>query len=361
MKILFFVSGLGAGGKERRFTELMKALKYHENIEFELVIMSHDVHYEEVFDLNVKIHYLIRKVKKDPFVLYRFMKLCRSINPDIVHCWDTMTATYCAFTCKILGIKLVNGMISDAQYQKNIFNKNRFRALITFPFSNIIVGNSRAGLIAYSAPQNKSVVIHNGFNFNRIADLTEIEKIKSNLNIKARYIIGMVATFSRNKDYVSYFAAAKKLLESGYDICFLAIGYNTDSEEAAGLIDKQFLSNFRLLGKRSDVESHVNAMDICVLSTFTEGISNSILEYMALGKPVVATDGGGTKEIVEDGKTGFLVKQRNPDELAEKMEKLINDIDLRNKMGMAGKERVHKMFSIKTMTEKYIKIYNEVR
>ena len=53
-------------------------------------------------------------------------------------------------------------------------------------------------------------------------------------------------------------------------------------------------------------------MDICLLSTFTEGISNSIMEYMALGKPVIATDGGGTKEIVDDGETGFLIGQSDP-------------------------------------------------
>ena len=72
-----------------------------------------------------------------------------------------------------------------------------------------------------------------------------------------------------------------------------------------------------MLGIRSGIESLISAMDICVLSTFTEGISNSILEYMALEKPVIATAGGGTNEIVIDNKTGFLIKQSNPEELAE--------------------------------------------
>jgi len=361
MKILFFVSGLGAGGKERRLTELMKELKYHPEFQFELVIMSHDIHYEEVFDLDIKIHYLIRKIKKDPTVIFKFYKLCKTINPDIVHCWDSMTASYCAPICKLLRIKLINGMIADAQKQKNLFDKSRFRALLTFPLSNIIVGNSQAGISAYQAPQNKSIVIYNGFNFKRIESLQNNDEIKRELKIHTKSIVGMVATFSSYKDYKTYFNAAKILLDRGYDVTFLALGYKTDSNEAINLIDNKYLNSFRLLGKRTGIESYVNIMNVCVLSTFTEGISNSILEYMALGKPVVATDGGGTKEIVEDNKTGFLVSPSNPEELAGKIEILLNDSDMQRKMGHYGYERVNKEFSIGLMVNKYMNLYKNIK
>ena len=101
-------------------------------------------------------------------------------------------------------------------------------------------------------------------------------------------------------------------------------------------------------------------MDICILSTFTEGISNSILEYMALGKPVIATRGGGTSEIVIDNKTGFLISPSNPEELTDKIEKLLNNIDLREQMGMAGKERVKKIFSSEIMVSKYVDFYKTI-
>ena len=71
MKILFFTCGLGPGGKERRLMELMKELKNHPEIEFELVLMSDDIHYKEVLDLDIKIHYLIRNTKKDLSVFYK--------------------------------------------------------------------------------------------------------------------------------------------------------------------------------------------------------------------------------------------------------------------------------------------------
>src|SRR5664279_182128 len=94
MKILFFVDILDAGGKERRLTELMKAYANRQDLEFELAIMSRDIDFKELYELDIKIHYVLRKRKRDLSVFYRFFKLCRKIQPDIVHCWDSMTAVY---------------------------------------------------------------------------------------------------------------------------------------------------------------------------------------------------------------------------------------------------------------------------
>ena len=358
MKILFIIDTLGSGGKERRLTELLKALKVRQNIEFELVVMSRNIHYREVLDLGINIRYIIRETKKDISVFNKFYKLCRNYRPDIVHCWDSMTAVYLVPTCKLLHIKLVNGMVIDSPVRQNVFNKYWLRARLTFPFSDIIVGNSRAGLLAYKAPESRGYIVYNGFSSERTEKLINKEFIKKQLNINTDYMVGMVATFWENKDYPTYYEAAQSLLAKRKDITFLAIGNNTDSFESLNLIDKQYMENFRFLGKRSDIESYINSMDICILSTFTEGISNSIMEYMALGKPVVATRGGGTSEIVINEETGFLVDTSNPGELAGKIEILLNDRKLREKMGSAGRGRVKDIFSIEQMVTKYINLYN---
>lgn len=357
MKILFFTCGLGPGGKERRLMELMKELKNHPEIEFELVLMSDDIHYKEVLDLDIKIHYLIRNTKKDLSVFYKFYKICKSFNPDIVHCWDSMTAVYSAFICKLLRIKLINGMITDAQMPAGLFASNKIRSLLTFPLSDIIVSNSQAGVYAYAAPNQKSRVIFNGFNFSRIQNLVPSAEVRNDLEVTSQFIVGMVASFSRYKDYQTYFTAAQTLLERGYDITFLAIGNETDSLQARSLIKDEFIKNFRLLGKKSGVESYINAMDVCVLATYTEGISNSIMEYMALAKPVVATDGGGTKELVLQNETGFLVRPSIPGEIVDCVEQLLSNPDIRNEMGMRGKKRIHEVFSIESMVRNFIDLY----
>jgi glycosyltransferase involved in cell wall biosynthesis len=350
MKILFFIDSLNAGGKERRLTELMKALVNKQDIEFELVVMSNAIHYKEVLNLGINIHYITRTTKKDISVFSRVYKLCRNYRPDIVHCWDSMTVVYLVSACKLLHIKLVNGMVVDSPAKQNIRNKHWLRAKLTFPFSDIIVGNSKAGLIAYNAPKNKSVVVYNGFNFDRTKNIIDKEIIKKQISTDSRILIGMVASFSELKDFKTYYMAADLLLKRRKDIAFMAIGTGTDTN----------IRHFRLLGKKSDVESFINAMDIGVLATFTEGISNSILEYMSFEKPVVATSGGGTNEIVVDNKTGFLIKPSDPKELAEKLEILINNADLRSSMGQAGKERIMNEFSIDKMARKYIDLYKMI-
>jgi glycosyltransferase involved in cell wall biosynthesis/peptidoglycan/xylan/chitin deacetylase (PgdA/CDA1 family) len=358
MKILFFIDVLTSGGKERRLTELMKGLRKRPDFEFSLALMSSEISYCEVHDLNIPIHYLIRKTKKDLSVFRMLYMLAKSYKPDVIHCWGSMTAVYSVPVCKLLNIKMVNGLITDAPRRQNLLNKHWFRAKLTFPFSDVIVANSKAGLVAYRAPQKKSHYIHNGFNFSRTWKISDKNAFLNRFEITTPFIVGMVANFSSNKDYATFFSAAQMLLQFRKDITFIAIGINTDSHEARKHILPENSSYFRLLGRQTGVESFINAMDVCVLATFTEGISNSILEYMALGKPVIATSGGGTNEIVVDTETGFLVEKENPGDLVKKIDLLLNDEDLRVRMGQAGHERIETMFSIDSMVANYVSLYN---
>jgi len=358
MKILFFINGIYLGGKERRMIELMKELKKMPQFSFELVVMNDEINYTEIHDLNIKIHFLIRKTKKDFSIFSNFYKICKEYKPDIIHCWDNMTAIYSIPSRILLNIKLVNGMVVDSPLQQNVFNKNWLRARICFRFSDIIIANSKSGLSAYNAPKQKSAVIYNGYNFNRNNNIIDKDNIRSQLKITTPIIIGMVATFSEYKDYKTYYNAAKIILQKRNDLTFLAIGNNTDSLASKELINDEIKNHFRLLGKESGIESFINIFDVGVLATFTEGISNSILEYMAMEKPVVATSGGGTSEILLDNKTGFLVKAGDPEILAQKIEYLINNPSIASQMGKNGKERVSQLFSIDQMIKKYVFYYN---
>jgi len=360
MKLLFFIDSLMAGGKERRLTELIKALSSKEEFEISLIVMNSEIHYKGILDLNITINYLIRKTKKDFSVFEKLYRICKSYKPDIIHCWDAMTAIYAIPVCKLLGIKLVNGLVVDTPIKKNVLNKKWLWAKLTFPFSDIIVGNSKAGLTAYKVPKNKSYLIYNGFDFKRVENLTEPLEIRHKLEIKTTFIVGMVAAFSKYKDYKTYFKAAEKVLGKNRDVTFVAIGANTDSGESKKLIDSEYKSCIRLIGRKLDIESYINAMDICVLATFTEGISNSVVEYMALGKPVIATLGGGTAEIVKDSITGFLINQGDSDKLAQNMEILLKNNEVRKKMGAEGQARIHQDFSIKAMIRAYTNCYNHV-
>ena len=314
MKILFFVDCLVAGGKERRLVELLKGVKSKQNIEFELVVMSREIHYQQVFDLNIKIHYLIRSTKKDLSVFHKFYKICKNYKPDIVHCWDSMTAVISALACKLLKIKLVNGMVIDTPVKQNIFNKHWFRAKITFPFSSIVIGNSNAGLAAYNAPVRRSACVYNGMDLNRFEKLKEPALIRKEIFEEESgdiFIAGMVAAFEDRKDYKTLIKAAISLISRNDNIRFILVGDGVNLNEIKTSVPPLILNKIIFLGKRSEVETIVNIFDIGILLTNSkvhgEGISNSIIEYMGLGKPVIATRGGGTNEVVIDNQNGYLI------------------------------------------------------
>jgi glycosyltransferase involved in cell wall biosynthesis len=359
---------LVCGGKERRLIELMKGIKSKPNIEFELVVMSNEIHYQEVFDLGIKIHYLIRKAKRGLHAFHRFYKICKNYKPDIVHCWDSMTAVVAVPACKLLHIKLVNGMVTNTPVARNIFNKYWFRAKLTFPFSNLIIGNSNAGLAAYSAPHRKSSCIYNGMDLARFENLKEpsfIRKEIFGMGSNGIFIVGMVAAFEKRKDYESLINAAETLISYNDKVRFVLIGDGTDFNEIKSNVCASSLNKIIFLGKRSDVESIVNIFDIGILLTNTkvhgEGISNSIIEYMALGKPVIATRGGGTDEVVIDNENGFLLDaDNNPGQLIERIETLMKQKNLLIDFGRNGNQLAREKYDLKMMTSHYIMSYHEL-
>ena len=367
MRILFFIDSLSAGGKERRLTELMKGLRLNPEVDFEIVIMDEKVHYQQVYDLNINIHYLIRKTKKDLSVFGKFYKICKNYKPDIVHCWDSMTAIISAPTCKLLNIKLVNGMVVDTPVRQNIFNNIWLRAKLTFPFSNQIIGNSNAGLMAYKAPSKKSSCIYNGIDLKRFEDLKEAAIIQKEIfggSCENIFVAGMVAGFEDRKDYETLIKGAIPLINANDSIRFVLVGTGNNFTKIKNSVPPFLENKIIFLGRRTDVESIVNIFDVGILLTNSkvhgEGISNSIIEYMALGKPVIATKGGGTNEIVFDNQNGFLIDPDNSDQFIESVEKLVDNKELRIKFGEVGNKIIHTSFDLKIMTDNYFSMYKKL-
>jgi len=356
MKILFFIDSLYSGGKERRLVELLIGLKIYKNIKCELVLTRSYIHYKEVYELNIPIHIVERKgFKKDPRLFIEFYKISRSFKPDLIHVWGNMAAIYAIPTKVLQNIPMINNQIGDAPFKmRNGILSNK----LTFPFSNLLIANSEAGLRAYKPSPNKSLVIYNGFNLKRLDNLENKEIVKENFGISADLIIAMVASFSKLKDYTTYIRAALLVLEKNRNINFLCVGAgNMKNYEV--LVPQEFKRNIIFIDAQNDILSLMNICDIGVLSTFTEGISNAIMEFMALGKPVVATDGGGTNELVLDNKTGYLVKRKSEVDMSQKINLLISNRLLRLKFGEKGRERIKSEFGIDSMVNDFVEEYKK--
>lgn len=368
MRIIFFTDGLLLGGKERRLTQLMKALNLRSDISFDLVVMNKNIEYQEVFNLKSKIHYLIRGTKKDLTIFHKFYRICKNYKPDIVHCWDSMTAIFAIPACKFLNIALINGMVADTPVKQNIFNKYWLRAKLTFPFSTKIIANSNAGLIAYRAPRKKSSCVRNGMDLARFKNLKEPSLMRQEIfgaeSDDDIFIIGMVAAFEKRKDYKTLIEAAISLISSYEKIRFILIGNGTDFNATKEMVPGHLLNKIIFLGKQSDIESTINIFNVGVLLTnikvHGEGISNSILEYMALSKPVIATRGGGTNEVVFENHNGYLIDAGNKDQLIEKIEMLMKDKTRTAELGNNGNQMVHKQFDLQIMANNYTIIYKQL-
>ena len=364
-KILIIIDCLHRGGKERRLVELLKKLSLDSNFKITLVVMSRDVHYKEVFDLNINIKFLIRSKRIDLSIFRKFYLMVGKINPDIVHSCSSLTSLYAFPTTFLKRIYFINAMISTAPDNLYKDKKVWLRSKITFLFSDLIIANSKAGLKSFKANPKKSHFIHNGYDFKRSEAIKPSHSIKMQFNLKKSLIVGMVANFTDNKDYDSYITVAQKILDERNDVQFVAIGDRYNLDKCKKKIKGNYAKNFKFLGKQDDVESIINIFDIAVMLTnksiHGEGISNSIMEYMAMSKPVIATDSGGSKEIVINNQTGFLIGNKDTKSIYEKIIKLLDDRDLRENFGRNGNLIIRNHFNIKKMVNSYKLLYENVK
>jgi glycosyltransferase involved in cell wall biosynthesis len=353
MKILFFIENLNSGGKERRLVELLKGLKRHPEIESELVITKKEIHYNEIKKLGIRIHVIERKyLRKDPRLFFLFYRICRKYKPDIIHVWGNMSAFYAIPAKVLLRIPMINSQITNAPDE---LDKGLISHRLNFKFSDRIIANSHAGLASYRVTA-KGMVIHNGFDMKRLKNLAPFTDIKQKFGIQTKYVVGMVATFYWAKDYPTYISAALEILNDRDDVTFLCIGAGDDSEYRK-MVPSSLHDKVKFLGKQQNVESIMNICDIGVLATFTEGIPNTIMEFMALEKPVIVTDGGGTSELVIHQESGYLIASRDIEGLVSHIKHLLSDDERRFAIGKAGRDRIQKEFSIESMLESFYQAY----
>ena len=363
MKILIVTDSFHTGGKERRLIELLKGL-VSRGVHCELIALSDVVQYRDLYSLDINIHFLKRKYKKDISIFGKLSKIVREVQPDIIQSWSSMASIYLIPALIRNEAKFVNAIIADAPKNINFTNPIYLKKKLTFPFSDAVVANSYAGLRSYGAPTSKSVAIHNGFDMNRISTLDSLEEVKAKFNISTSHIVGMVGKFEDRKDYYTFINAAKKVVAERSDVSFLAIGDGKNYDQVVSSVDKSLRNRIIFTGRQSGVESIINAFTIGVLTSndkiHGEGISNAILEYMVLGKPVIASRGGGTTEIVVDKETGFVIDPFDPRALAEQIHYLLDHEQERQKMGKLGAKRITEEFSLEKMTNSYIDLYERL-
>jgi glycosyltransferase involved in cell wall biosynthesis len=357
IRILFFIENLSSGGKERRLIELLYYLTT-KNYDLHLMITEDRIHYNYLHELNIPITIIKRRfIKKDPSLFSNFFRLVKKLQPNIIHTWGSMTTFYAIPSCFLFKIPLINNQIADASPPKSLFNIHKLIWWYNSYFSTCIVANSKAGLNAYKVRQKNSQIIYNGVRLQRFQNLPDPIKIKQKYSIKTAYAVVMVASFSDYKDYDSFVSVAACVCSMREDVTFVAVGDGPNMQKLVSEVRENGPEHFIFTGKINNVEELVNACDIGILLTFGEGLPNAVIEYMALKKPVIASDGGGTNELVVHKKTGFLVSEKNISEVAVKINLLLDHPNLREKMGKLGYKIICDNFTLEKMGYAFDKLY----
>jgi glycosyltransferase involved in cell wall biosynthesis len=176
----------------------------------------------------------------------------------------------------------------------------------------------------------------------------------------------MSGRMSKEKDFTKFIEVARKihLIEPGSWI-FYAIGSGPDRDKLKLFASDLILSGVFIMPEPGlEVLEIVRKADIGILLTDTryhaEGLSNSIMEYMATGLPVICTDCGGNSELIDNEKAGFLIVDNNTDNLIEKLFFLRDNPEFRKSMGASNRKRILNEFSVDQLITKTLSIYNEL-
>ncbi len=223
-------------------------------------------------------------------------------------------------------------------------------------FRRIIVPSEavRESLVASGVSGERIALVPNGVDVARFT-ATDGGVLRRELGVeKSRILLGTVARLSEEKDHPTLLRAVQALHRSGREVMLVVVGEGALRDGLVAECARLGLRNHvRFLGARSDIPSILAGIDIFVLSSVTEGLSNAILEAMAAARPVVATRVGGNPELVEEGENGYLAPARDHMALAWSIEKLVDNARLRERMGLAGRRRVVARYSVERMVGCY--------
>ncbi len=263
---------------------------------------------------------------------------------------------YAYFVSLFAGIKFINYSIQEADPRLS------YRHLIQrfiLKLSKYVIANQYAGLRVYGV-EKKGKVIYNGLDFSRFmkkktedrGQKIEDRSQKLEKRVEEKFVIGIVANLTDYKDYYTFFDAIKILQDKieNLEVHIIGGGKLTQVYKDYSIkigVRQEILKYF---GRVSDVENYIPKFDVGVLCSYKtkgEGLSNSVLEYMACGVAPVITDIGAAREIVEDGVTGLLFEAGNAKDLADKILLLKENRDLRLEIGKNAKKMSLKNFLMK--------------
>lgn len=184
-------------------------------------------------------------------------------------------------------------------------------------------------------------------------------QLRNEFDVDDEVVVGFVGRLVPAKGLIYLFSAVKTIQEKHSNIVLLVVGDGAQRSDLE-IMAKNLKVRTIFAGWQRDLRPYYSLMDIFVLPSLFEGLSNVVLEAMAMRMPVVATSVGGNPDVVSSGENGFLVPPRDVSKLAAALARLVEDSQMRIKMGMLNRMKVEKDFQWDTSVEKVEKVYREL-
>lgn len=362
IRILLLIDELDIGGTEQQILELVKRLDRHKYTPMVCCFRPGRVS-KEIEALGVPVFTLRKKTKLDLSLLFSLIRLIRRERIDLVQTYLFTANTWARLAAVLAGAPL----IVSSERNVNMWEKRYKQILgkILDRWTHATIANSGAVkeyLMSKGIAHEKIHVIYNGVDPERFSAAVSPETTKQTFAIPAQHrVVGMMARLEPAKDVHTFLRAAAIIAEKTKDVSFLIVG--------GGSLQQDLKQEVRLLGiadriiftgPRRDIPHLLAACDLSVMSSLKEGMSNTIMESMAAGKPMVATNVGGNPELVVEGETGFLVPIRDPSALATAIDKVLAMPTLAQQMGEKARERIERLFSVNALVTATEQLYDKL-
>lgn len=363
MRILYVITGLGLGGAEKVVCELADEM-FNKGHEVKIAFLTGNIVVSPK-NKNIELIYLGLNNLSDGYSVYKkFKKIILDFQPDIVHSHMVHANIFARLSRRFIKIpRLICSAHSTNEGGKLRMLAYRFTHNLSEVTTNVSNEASRNFIVNKAVVNGEILTVYNGIDLKKfIANNVDLSVLKKKLNISAEAkVLIAVGRFHEAKDYPNLINAFNIFLanfdKNLFHLFIVGDGDPAIITEIKNLIQTYNLgNNIHLLGRRDDIAELLSGADLFVLSSKYEGLPSVVIEAMACEAFVVATDCGGSAEIL--GETGILVPIQNSEALAKGLEQAISltGDQIRNN-GKLARERVEKLFSLEASVNKWLALY----
>ena len=365
VNVLRIIPSLEMGGVERTLTSILPRLDKKKYKVYLCCLFKRDKLADTMESLNIPIIKFKMRARLDFDGKYiigilRLAYLMKKMQIDIVHTHLYRANIAGRIAAKLAGVPVIIANEHNIDSWKKFPQKLNDRVLAGITNKIIVVSNAVKDFYInkIGIPEDKITTIYNGVDIPKFQIHVDINKKKKEFGIKSsEKIITIIGRLHQQKGHCYFLKAAQIIVKKKPNVKFLIVGDGPLGSQLRDMSnDLKISKNVIFAGLRNDIPQILAMSDISVLTSLREGFSITVLESMAAGKPVIATNVGGNSEIIEHGKTGFIIQPKSPEDMALYSLNLINNQELAKRMGQEAEKRVLN-FSIDRMVEKTENLY----